>query len=876
MIVITTHVNTDLDGLAAMVAARKLYPDAELVLPGKLALNVEEFVALHRDILEFKTPKEVNLDTVSTLVLVDTKNAGRIAKLGALAGKPGVQVHIYDHHPRAEGDIRGSVEIIEPLGAATTILVEKLQERQIALSPFEATVLALGIYEDTGCLVFNSTTSRDAEAVAFLIKHGANLAVVAEYLGKPLSEEQQGLLRDLLLSAQRYLFNGIKVLVTQTRVNEFISGLALLTHKLGEIERTDAVFCVVEMDDRVHIVGRSSVQEINVRAVLEHFGGGGHPAAASATVKFQELDNVVSELIETLKIHVRPPLTAADIMSSPVKSVPVDTRIEDANQVMLRYGHTGLPVVQEGSLVGVISRRDVEKAVRHGLAHAPVKAFMARNVLTVAPNTPVTEIQAIMVENNIGRLPVVVDGGVLVGIVSRTDVLKTLHKSFQPRYQTLYQAPRAEILARNLADILRKNLSEDVFKIVVEAGRVADTLNCRVYLTGGMIRDAILGRPNRDFDFVIESCDCDTLANALARHFGGKAKVAEKGRKTLVYLPRGPRLDITRAQQDFREFGVGGAGAEQSPLRHELYRRDFTINAVAVVLNEEGFGDVVDFFGGLEDIRNGLIRALHNLSFIEDPVRILRAIRYEQRYHFNLERQTQALIREALNDRVLQTVPDERLWPELKRMLGREHTPRILSRFAQTNIWPHLFPSVVYWEVQPVIGRIPRAIGTLNDWQIPPPPELWLVYFTAILHWSSPQAVSEICQRYKLGTRQTEKVFQALNCWREALSIFAAPRASALELARTALQMPREAYPLVLAMLDDESLRLRFRDAFRFLKEHKPSITGKDIRRLGYRPGPDFRRALHAVWQARMAGQIQTKNEEINHAVRVLEELGSG
>ncbi|MDI6906322.1 MAG: CBS domain-containing protein [Thermoanaerobacterales bacterium] len=869
MKLITTHTNTDFDGLAAMVAAQKLYPDAELVLPGKLARNVEEFVALHRDILDLHKPGELRPGDVDTLILVDTKNARRLAKLAALTEHPGLRIHIFDHHPWAEGDIRGEFELVEPVGAATTLLVEEIRARNLAVTPFEATVLALGIYEDTGSLLYTNTTQRDLEAAAYLIGLGANLALVGRFLARPLTDEQQELLRHLLLSAERHLVNGQKILIARSSVDEFIGGLAVLTHKLSEIEHIDAVFSVVEMEDRVHIVARSSVPEVDVREILSHFGGGGHPAAASATIKGQSLDHIANELLDTIRMLIHPPVTAREIMSSPVKSVPPDMRVEEANQIMLRYGHTGLPVVENGHLMGIISRRDVEKADRHNLRHAPVKAFMTKNVLVAAPDTPLTEIQHLMIENNIGRLPIV-DGHQLAGIVSRTDILKTLHKKFKPRFCTLFNSPQQEMGYQNMAEVLRRNLSAEALRILSTVGRIGRDLGCRVYLTGGMVRDALLGRPSRDYDLVVEDCDGATLGDRIVAALGGKLKVAEAIDKAQVFLPQGPRLDITMARRHFDAYGKPLDGVDDSPLRHELYGRDFTINAIAVVLNPEGFGDVIDHFGGRDDLQHGLIRALHNLSFIEDPIRILRAVRYEQRYRFNIERQTLALMREALTERALRTVPDEQQWAEVKRMLDKDYTPRTLARLAQLNIWPHLFPKVTYWEVQPVVGRIPRVIRRLQEWEVPPPAELWLCYFTAILHSSPMPLVLETCSRYKIGRRQTENVVTALESWRQAVRGFSSPNTSLVNLARIYLQLPREAYPLVLVMLEEERLQYRFRDVAAILKKHKPSITGKDIRSLGYRPGPLFRKALDAVWQARLEGHVKNKQEELDYAMRVM------
>lgn len=843
-----------------MVAAQKLYPDAELVVPGKMTQNVQEFLALHRDVLGIRNPGEINTRAVKQLVLVDTRNPARLGKLAALLDKPGLEIHVYDHHPAAEDDVRGTLEVVEPLGATTTLLVEKLQMRNVAISPFEATVMALGIYEDTGCLTFAGTTPRDVQAAAYLLARGANLTVVAEFLGRPLTEEQKGLLKELLLSAQRYLINGFKILVARATVDEFVGGLALLTHKLAEIERLDAVFCIVLMDDRTHIVGRSSVEEINVRDILAGFGGGGHRAAASATVKRTDVEVLAGQLLDAIRQNVRPPLTAGDIMSSPVKAIAPETKVDEANQIILRYGHSGLPVVENGRLVGIVSRRDLEKALRHGLGHAPVKAYMTRQVKTVDVRTPVTELQDIMIENNIGRLPVL-DDGKLVGIVSRTNILKTLHRKFQPRFCTLFLPGSNQTYYRNAAEVLARYLPADAYRLLQATGRIADRQGIEVYLVGGSVRDAMLGLSNTNLDLVTVG-DGMSLAAALAEQAGGRSREVEKQKRAVVVLPYGQYVSVTTARVEFFEYPA--ITTLNNSLKHELYRRDFTINAIAVALNEARFGEVVDYFGGREDLQYGLVRVLHNLSFNEDPVRVLRAIRYACRYRFNIERETLKLLREAINDNLLATVAVERVWVELRRLLGEERTPQMLARLAQLNLWPQLFPGVTYWEVEPLIGAIPGALQTLGRWGVARPAELWLCYLIAILHWSDLATAEGICQRYRLNRKQVEKVRAALVGWRTAVNVLSLerpPRTSVL--ARTILSLPREAYPLVLALLEEDRLLARLEGVFRAIKEHKPTITGKDIKNLGVLPGPVFKQALEAVWQARLDNVVKSREEEL-------------
>ncbi len=870
MEIITTHMNTDLDGLASMVAAKKLYPRAVMVFPGPLLRNVEEFMSLHKDTLNVRTVRDIEINLVDKVVLVDTKSPGRLDKLAKILERPGVDVHIYDHHPPGEGDARGSLEVVEMVGATTTLLVEKIRENGLDITSMEATIFSMGIYEDTGSLVFSNTTSRDAEAVAYLLAHGANLAVVAEFLDRPLTEEQRLLLKTLLVSAERYEINGIKFLIARGNVDEFVGGLDLLTHKLVDFAHLDAVFTVVEMEDRVYVVARSSVPEVSVQEVLEVLGGGGHPSAASAIVKRARVEEVTARLLDAIRLKIRSPVTAADIMSSPVKTITPNTIIEEAGRIMLRYGHTGLPVIKNGQVVGVISRRDVEKAAHHGLGHAPVKGFMTSNLVIIRPEAPVSEIRELMIEHDIGRLPVLKEGK-LVGIVSRTDVLRTLHGKLHGRQEKVHTVRSCyDLTQNNIRELIYRGLSAEYVNIIERAGEVASKLGHRIYAAGGIVRDLLLGMECLDIDLVVEG-DGIELARALSLDYGGRVRVHPKFRTATVIFSSGHQVDVATARVEFYQHPAAMPQIETSSLHQDLYRRDFTINAMAVSLNKVNFGDVVDFFGGRVDLERGLLRVLHNLSFVEDPTRLLRGVRFEQRYNINIEPQTLILAKEAIRSRMLERVSIERIWEELKHIFQENRPNLVLSRLKELNMWDFLFPNVSFADTARVLNEIPRSIKVLRSWDLAELDEPWIAYLFAVLHLATLETAMEVCQRYHLNKRQIEKVNLAMTGWLNAFKELQNPGGATMsDLARRVMAVPRESYPLILTYLNSYVARRRFRQVLSAIFYDRPSINGKDLQTLGFMPGPAFKSALDAVWQARLDGLVRTRNEELNYAKEYL------
>lgn len=874
MDIITTHINTDFDGLAAMVAAQKLYPSADLVFPGKTSRHVAEFLALHKDMLKIRPLKLLDMSKVRRLIIVDTHSPQRIGKLAQLMEQQQVEVHIYDHHPANECYLsyasKGQpVQIIEPLGAATTILVEIIRERKLTLTPLEATILALGIYSDTGCMVFSSTTARDVAAVAYLLNQGANLTVIAEFLDRPLIKEQQDLLKKLLLSAQRHNINGVTVLLAETTTGEFIDGLALLIHKLAEVEQTGAVFLVVKMEERVHLVARSAVAEVNCAGIVGHFGGGGHAAAASASIKNTGLAAVTAKLLLIMQRDIKPVMTVREIMSTPVKVVHPQTKIEEANQVMLRYGHTGLPVVRGLNVIGMISRRDVEKAVHHNLGHAPVKAYMQAHVQTIQPDVTVTKVQNMMIEFDIGRLPVVENDEVL-GIVSRSDILRTLHPNFQERHYTMFNQQEQQQVCFETK--IKQALPQQLLELLHLVGELARKHKHKVYAAGGIVRDVILGKKNLDVDLIVEGSAIH-LAKVLGQALGGnKVRTHQKFGTAAVLLADGSWLDLATARVEYYEYPAALPTVETSSLRADLYRRDFTVNAMAVSLNLDSTFELLDYFGGQEDLQAGIIRVLHNLSFVEDPTRILRAVRFEQRYQMHMDPQTLHLLQDAVQAELLSRVSDDRLWHELIIILNEPEPADDLRRLADLGVWDQIFPGIIYWEVQPVLDNISQALMTLHSWDWVEPAERWLAYFIAMLYWTKIKDATEICARFAFSNRQTEKVQAAISHWRKVLAELSAPADLKIsQIAQTLKRLPLEAYPMFLAIMDDPKVIHRFRLAIEAVAKNKPLVNGKDIKQLGFKPGPLFRQALKAVWQARLDGVITSKEAELAFVKKYME-----
>ncbi|EEG78287.1 CBS domain-containing protein [Dethiobacter alkaliphilus] len=862
---ITTHKNADFDALASLVAAGKLYPEAQLVVPGTLNLNVREFVSLYKDTFQLATQKDIDVAAINMLVVTDTRQKDRIGPFTGVLDTL-EEIHLYDHHPDTDEDIVTEHTVCEEVGATTTILLEKIYAANIPLSSFEATLFALGIYEDTGCLTFDTTTPRDVAALARLWEIGVNLRVVNQFLNRPLSDEQRVVLDALLSSTQYHELRGVRVAVAVAACPDYVGGLSLLTHKLMEIEDVDVIFTVVSMAERVYVVGRSRIEQVDLGKILAKLNGKGHRHAASATLKETTLEDVLETLVHALYKEISPVKTARDIMSEPVRSITPDTTVDKARERMLRYGHSGFPVVENGGLLGIISRRDLEKASHHGLGHAPVKGYMSKRPRTVPADTPVREIQQLMIEYNLGRLPVT-DEGTIVGIVTRTDVLRNLEGTEKVRCATSCTFPAA---GDDLTPLINSRLSKKIQSLLLLVAQKADKENVKVFAVGGFIRDLLLNIKNHDLDLVVEPAAIP-FAEELNKMLGGRLTSHEKFGTASIVLPEGIHIDLVTSRQEFYARPAALPEVEQSSLKNDLFRRDFTINTLACSLNSPGFGKLIDLFNGIGDLEKGLIRVLYNLSFVEDPLRVLRAIRFEQRFGFRLEETTLSLMENAAQTRVLEKVSKERLHDELVLALQEEKAPEILIRYFTLNIAPMIFPGI---RLSDALQERLFAAREMCYWANRNWPDTEVVpgnlYLAALLLEAPFQEARHICRRLRLPQKQREPILAAVEAVPRLKEKLLANALKPSELYRLFSGQPVET--LLLLQADSKQSRIWESTALYWekLRHIQPHISGHDLRELGFKPGPGFQEVLSHIRAARLNGEVKNREEELAMAKKML------
>lgn len=867
MDLITTHINADFDALGSLVAAKKLYPDSRLLLPGSQERGVREFLALSKDVIIVESEKECDLGGIDRLVLVDTRHKSRIGIASQLVDK-GVEVHIYDHHPRMKEDIVADKDVYEEVGATVAILASIIRKKRIKLLPLEATLMLLGIYEETGSLTYRTTTKLDVDMTSFLLSQGASLSIVSSYLNRELSEEELSCLTKLINATEKVLVKGVNVSLIELEGSCYVGELGLLIHKLLEIENIPVLFVFIKSGkERVNIIARSKIQNVDVNKVLSHFGGGGHPSAASAKVITDDVNALKAKLIRVLKSAIKVRIYAKDIMSRDIKTVSPNEKIDEAKKFLLKEKLNGMPVSDRGNIVGVITVSALNKAIRRGFGHSRVKGYMLMEFVKVKEDTPLHAIHKMILEKDAGTLPVM-KGRSIVGVISRTDVLKGIYNGLlRKRFHET-----GEKVVVNLSKKMARVFSKEVIALLRRIGQLSNELGSSAFIVGGLVRDLLLGVKNLDLDIVVEG-DAISFGRALSQELGG-ALVAHKRFGTATVVTKDKlKIDLATARKEIYERPAALPTVEFSSLKNDLIRRDFTINAMAVSLNKASFGQLIDFFAGEKDLSDGRIRVMHDASFIDDPTRIFRAVRFEQRFGFAIDGHTEELITSAIEEEMFDKVEPQRIRDELVLILKEKEPLKALERMSELHEFRFIHPRI---RLDREMKRFFNSIGAVCLWYEKSsfkkrPVEKWLMYLVALFEQLNYAETQGLADKFVFRRGERLRMLSYKRCAARAIKILSSKRALSPSKIYSVLEpLSYEVTLLVMARAKSRLAKSRIKDFLEKYNGMRIKIRGGDIKGLGLAPGPDFKRILKKVLYKKIDGDLKTKRDELKYVKKLI------
>jgi tRNA nucleotidyltransferase/poly(A) polymerase/nanoRNase/pAp phosphatase (c-di-AMP/oligoRNAs hydrolase) len=714
MEVITTHSNADFDAVASMVAAQKLYPDAVKVLPGSAEANVRRFLKEYPQ--EILRSNKARLEKIEKLILVDTRQRSRIGKFSEIA--EAVPVYVYDHHPAQSDDIRSNNMEVSQVGATITILLERIRKKGIRITKDEAVLFCLGIYEDTGSLLFPTTTLKDLEALSFLLEHGAELSTVARYLTYKPTKAQILILSDLLRSKELHTINGAEVAIATACFSEYVEDLSFLAHHMMDIEKPDALFCLIRICECIHIIARSRKKEIDVGTILSKFGGGGHAQAASVTIKGKGLSEMKDRILSAL-----------------------------------RYG------------------------------------------------------------------------------------------------------------SKNLSSMIEERLVSWMRYTILLSCKIADEMKVDCFIVGGFVRDLILNRENFDLDMVVIG-DGIGFAKKLANSVSSSdLTIHQRFRTAQITLKNGAKIDIATARRE--RYPQPGALPEIEPgtLKRDLARRDFTINTLAVCINSKRFGELIDFYGGAEDISHKVIRMLHPKSFIDDPTRIFRAVRFESRLSFKMDKETEKRAREVARMGYLQNLSIERLQNELILILSDERPEEALKRLSNMGMLKLIHPNLIlkrnlFLSAHNALFYL--SVATENI-------DMWILHFLVLVDSLTEDETERLIAKLRFTSSAKRKITEAKRETKSILSFLKRPNLKNSSIYKKLIKLSQETLVFAVAKTRSLLVKRRIHLFLTSLKDERTYLSGDDLIKMGLKPGPLFKRVLERLLWLKLDREIKDKDDEVKY-----------
>ncbi len=866
MDVIVTHSNADFDALGSLVAASKLYPLALVILPSSKERSVRDFLSMVHDNIRAENEKNVDFKKMSRLILVDTRLKSRIGKAAEFLKNPDLKLHCYDHHPRSKKDLIAHKDVYHRRGATVTILLEIIKKKKIPISPLEATIFALGIYEDTGSLTFQTTTKKDIDMVSFLFSQGANLSLIASSLSRELNEGEMHLLSQLIDATRIFRVAGVNIAISSARIHDESQDLAWVTHKLLEIENFSVLFTLVNVGEKIQMIARSRLNSVDVNKIVRKFNGGGHPSAASAVIRGKKIADVEKELLCILKKKVKSKLNAADIMDVHFNTLNLKVPVDKAKKILNKLRLDAVAVLEKGKFKGLITRSDIDRALAQGFAHAPIKGYMRMKVSVVSADAPVQDVQKAMSEEKLDIMPVL-EKGRLIGVVSRRDIYKDVFIGRAQREEIKAVKDEQRDIGKKMARVLPKKIISFLKKI----GRIADKQKINAYIIGGFVRDLMQGRANLDMDIVVEA-NAIEFAQSLAKQLKAEVKIHHRFKTAKIKLKDGTIMDIATARTEFYETPAALPVVKSSSLAQDLCRRDFTINTLAMGLNKKKFAKLIDFFHGEKDIKEKRIRVLHDLSFVEDPTRIFRAVRFEQRFDFFIDKHTENLIRAAVGLEMFDKLHKFRIAEELMQLLNEPHPIKVIRRMAHLHELKFIHRRIKFnKKMLQSFESVEEVLGWYKLSFFQPPPRRQIVYLLVILDNLTEKEAQEVFKNFSFKKSVQECVFVSKE---KEQKIFQAIHRSA-HVPPSCLYKLFKPLPVeVLLFFMAKTKTMKKKEFYiNFLRKYaniKLKISGHDLKKIVSYTGPRFKEALELTLHAKIDGLITTKKEELEFARKII------
>jgi tRNA nucleotidyltransferase (CCA-adding enzyme) len=492
-----------------------------------------------------------------------------------------------------------------------------------------------------------------------------------------------------------------------------------------------------------------------------------------------------------------------------------------------------------------------------------VSEFCTTDAPAVEPSTSLSRVEQMMIEQNQRFMPVVEEEKV-VGAITRTDLLRSLYENMLKKGSidegvALKEKPS---VGRNLSSAMRSKFPKEVFNMLELAGEIAERSGSSAYLVGGSVRDLKRGEANLDIDIVVEG-DGIRFARALGRKLKARVKTHQRF-GTAVLVTDFLKFDVATARTEFYESPAALPQIEVSSIKKDLYRRDFTINTLAVSLNQGSFGRLMDFFGGQRDIKERTIRILHNLSFIEDPTRAFRAIRFSERFAFRISKHTKNLIKTAVRINLFDKLSGSRLYDEIN-LLFHETEPAIaIKRLSEFDLLRCIHPAIKLTKgLSEKFEAVQEAYAWFKLLFIEEKMNKSHLFLMALLEDLSEGDRDSALDRLHVPQNVKKEILESIYGSARALSKLKKASPKEIYQTLTPLTIPTVLFAMARAKSDEERKAISL--FLVRLRGTMPELIGKDLKSMGYMSGPIYRKIFKAITEARIEGVLKSREDEVKY-----------
>lgn len=844
---------SDLDSLSSAYALTLLEKDTYIYLPHSYSNSIKIALSFFKNKLNPKIIKNIDVKKLEKIFIVDTSSYEKIKQILNEANiNKSIEITAIDHHKSFENFPKDIKKITVNYGACTTYFIKQIEEKNINIDKKDATILALGLYEDTGSFRYSNTTYEDIKALSFLVKKGIDFNILNEILSKRIDEKSLKVINELLENLDISYIENTKIAISKAFCNEYIPDISQYLNLVKEFSDQDALFILIISKNKITIIGRSN-GKIDVASILAVFGGGGHKNAAAATIKNADYEEII-DIIETLVLkQILKDRKVEDIAIKNFQVVKENTFLNNIKNLDEPFLFV---VDKEGIFKGILFTKTVKNALKHkDVKSLTAKEFSIDDIIVFDSNTPIYEVETKVFSSNQDIFPVLKDKKP-IGYISKKSYIASLHISpFEEEKDVFKSRQRLFPKYYNLKHKVKKYFPENIIDIFLQLGNTAKKLNMKIYLVGGIVRDIILGRKNLDIDILVEG-DAIKLAYEFAKENGFVFHKFEEFMTAQVKTKDNIKLDFATARREIYEYPGAYPKVEKATLREDLFRRDFTINTLAIDITEENFGILLDYFYGYQDIRNKKIRVLHELSFIEDPIRIFRALRFAGRFGFKLGSHTEKLLKVAIQQNFIKVAPEGRINLELNLTFNEENVIEILFLMDEYKLLNHLIKYFVLNDFRKKVLEKIRDNILYFELIFNKKADKSIIYLLGLLYHLPLEIATEFLEKYYF--EKAFKSFEEFYYLKDKIN----ENLKNSEIYEYIKGITLETKIFLISYLP-ENLSKRILDILN--KEKEKFITGKDLISLGLKPSPKFSKIQTEIFKKYLDNEIKDKKQALEY-----------